>query len=169
MILPTPMIAVTYISIEARLLCQMNSSRTCVVCAFLPVERQCIMRNEMVNVRNTMTLFGPQWNWLWKRKICLLLDGIQFYLKLYIMKPTFFTGHSATPHERFFNFEGRSALVSSVPTWISSPGRVFSKEILLRWREEIPPPTSFIQILLIARLLTKVLLMFLPMQKRRSC
>jgi len=65
---------------------------------------------------------------LWKsthRKICLLHSGTQFYLKLYILY--LLHCNHCHPHERFFNFERRSALGSSVPTWLRSPGRVFLK------------------------------------------
>lgn len=47
------------------------------------------------------------------------------------------TSTNETPHERFFNFQRRSGLGSSLPTWLCSPGPVFLRRFV-RQRKSDP-------------------------------
>ena len=73
-----------------------------------------------------MTLFGQQWNWLWKQTICLdwksaLPEALHFILSLLCAGAI-----NATPHERF-DFERCSSLGCNLVAQPQSWPRVFMR------------------------------------------
>ena len=57
--------------------------------------------------------------WKWEVLLPQVLHSVHFLLC---------TSTNATPHEQFFNFQRRSALGISVPSWLSFPGTVYVRK-----------------------------------------